>query len=842
MKKQSRLLVCIVSVALAINLFYAKSANAELAVVASKHEFNLATVGHNNHPRLFVGVDDIPALQTQAATTHREIWLPIQDYVDSQLGNVPPAASAADDSLSAYRNYGNMLIPFAFACVITGEVDYCDLAKTYLLTFATWEQWGENNYRDLGHAHMLLGNAIAYDWLYNILTPAERQIVRASLAGWAQKMYEASSEPFEKTWGNWWRKSYLQNHHWINNSALGMAGLVLLGEHDRAQTWIDQASSQMSRVQYILDGIADGSWHESIQYQNYGLTLSLPFLVNLKRIQGVDLLPDEYLYNYPYWRLYNHIPNSTRVILAYGNFEWEWGNGYQPQNLLRFVADEYENGHAEWVAQKLAAYGRYANVWSTPWYVFEFLYYDPTIEAQLPTGLQVRTFPDLKGVIWRTGWEDDDLIFGLKTGAFGGRFAFDTFTQELYPWDAPCAETGCQLNVGHDHDDANTFYIYRAGSWLAPETVGVDQYATAFHNTLLIDGQGQYRVSDFDNPDDFRGSDGFLQASANTTCFDYVAADATRRYKNIAGVQDVTRHVLFVRPGYFVMLDNLTATATHEYVWVSHFGQSVSVEDNWVRGDADDQQTLGVGIVSPSSFQTITGDDGKAFVHISPTSPTDDARFINVLYPTEQAAWDAKPTVSLIEDNGEAAATSVQWDDGSSDAILLTYAETVGTRSLGPYQYDAQAAIVARDPQDKLDKLFVYGGTFVKDQAQDTVLVTNLEPDESFEAIYFDQTVAVNGNIVTEVTLYAPLAQSLFVNRRLAPFNRSGDYITFDGSGPGMLRMLIINVCVRPVAIDTPPYLPIILKAWGNGAGFKMGWQAVTIASCAISKTMTRLN
>ena len=33
----------------------------------------------------------------------------------------------------------------------------------------------------------------------------------------------------------------------------------------------------------------------------------------------------------------------------------------------------------------------------------------------------------------------------------GGRFAFETFTQEVYPWEAPCLDTGCQLNIGHNN-------------------------------------------------------------------------------------------------------------------------------------------------------------------------------------------------------------------------------------------------------------------------------------------------------------------------------------------------------------------------------------------------------
>ncbi len=760
-------------------------------------QIRLATTGENDHPRLFFDVSEIMFLQSKAATTHQEIWIPIRDYVDSEAGVSPPATAPPDGDLNTYRNHGNQLISFAFVCVISGQVDHCNLAKTHLLTYAAWEQWGDDNQRDLGHAHMLLGNAIAYDWLYDVLTPAERQTVRLSLADWTQKMYEASSVGYyQPAWNNWWHKSYLQNHHWTNNSALGLAGLALKGEDDRAQTWIDYAGNQMSIIRDVLNEIGDGSWHEGILYQSYGLTMSLPFMTNLRRIQGDDILPHTYLGNYPKWRIYNHIPGTTQSILSYGNFERGWGNAYASQNLLRFAAGEYGDGNAEWMARQLAAAdGRNANIWHAPWYVFEFFYYNPTIDPVSPTGLEkARLFPDLEGVIWRTGWEEDDLVFGLKTGAHGGRFAFETFTQELYPWDAPCAETGCHLNVGHNHDDANTFYIYRAGSWLAPESEGVDQSETAFHNTLLIDGQGQYRPSKFfENPDYFRGSDGFLQASANTTCFDYVAANATRRYKNIAGVEEVTRHVLFVRPGYFVMLDNLAATAAHQYAWVSHFEQSVSVEGNWLRGDADEQQALGVGIVSPSSFQITAGDDGKAFVHIQPTSPSSEVRFINVLYPTDQTAWNAKPAVSLLEDNGEAAATNVQWKDGSSDVSLLTYAETAGPMSLGPFQYDAQAAIVARDTRGKPDKLFVYGGTFVKDQAQDTVLVTNLNRDEPFEAIYFDQTVAVGGNIVTEVTLYAPQAQRLLVNGRLGSFSRSGDHITFDGSDPGTLQPPIVN-------------------------------------------------
>jgi len=60
--------------------------------------------------------------------------------------------------------------------------------------------------------------------------------VRLSLVKRAQELYEASALPYHSTWSNWWSRAYLQNHYWINNSALGIAGLVLMGDETSVQT------------------------------------------------------------------------------------------------------------------------------------------------------------------------------------------------------------------------------------------------------------------------------------------------------------------------------------------------------------------------------------------------------------------------------------------------------------------------------------------------------------------------------------------------------------------------------------------------------------------------------
>lgn len=815
------------------------------------------TLNPGPHPRLFFDAEDIDKLRTKVATSHREIWLPILAFADSRIGK-PARELTPDRALDFFRDSGNRLVALAFACVITDTPEHCDTAKSYLLTYSGWDQWDPRNQRGLGLAHMLQGSAIAYDWLYGHLSAGERLSVRESLAKWTRRLYEASSADRSRDdWDNWWRKSYAQNHYYIINAALGLAGLALLeapegttcaitaygnvnkrsgpgtdyevvgtlqagetvevvndtvGTDDfvwwqivgdvwvrsdvvsavgacgdelqlEVQTWIDQARDRLAVGRDLLNGIGDGSWHEGIPYQSYFLTMSLPFMVNLRKIQDVDVLPHIYLRNYATWHLYNHLSNN-KFILAYGNAEAWWETTAVSLGPLRFVAGEYQEPYAAWVAQALAE-SRPDDRGVLAWYVYEFFHYDPDVEVRSPDGLVgAHTFEDIEAVIWRTGWEADDWVFALKSGPHGGRFAFDTFVQGTYPWEAPCVETGCQLNVDHNHEDTNGFYIFGGGDWVAPEGIFYEGYATKYHNTLLIDGLGQYRPPAEhygQRPEDFVGSDGFLEAVANTPHFNYLASDATQRYeKYISGIEDITRYVVFVRPDYWLMLDSVAADAPHLYEWVAHFGDRMEFEDGWVRGRGTGEQSLGVKVLAPESFEITTGEDVYPSIHTRPTSPGERLRFIHFLFPAvDDTIWTARPEVSLLADTGAAAAVRVT-TQARRDDILISYKNIGAATDAGPYRFDGRVAVVTSEADGSIQKLFVYGGSFVLDQER--ILVDNLDPEGSFEAIYRDSTVEISGMFGDRILLYAPGVEQLFVNGQPRSFSRADDYITIAAS------------------------------------------------------------
>lgn len=745
------------------------------------------------HPRIFFSTADIPGMVNEAGTTHQEIWAPIEAFVNSLVGTLPPTSAPVNGSQDFYRDSGLTLPPIALACVIGQNPAHCDTGREYLLTYAGWSQWSNQNIRGLALAHMVMGNALAYDWLYDYLSVTERQTIATNLAARTQELYEASVSPtYVSPWANWWSLSYMQNHYGVTHGALGLAALVLLGEDGRAQQWLDHAIERLQRLQYLLDGIGDGTWHESAAYQSYMMATTLPFMVNLRRLQGVDIIPHNYYQAYPYWRLYNYIPNSTRHLMTLGDFEWAWGNSRQPQHLLRFSAAEYGDPYAEWIAEAITdADGRTANLDSVAWYVFEYFYYNPAISPLAPDGNlpPARDFSDMGGVIWRTGWSPNDIVFGLQSGQFGGDFAASTFIAGWYPWQQPCTLTRCSLNIEHAHNDAGSFYIYAGGSVLAQETIGVGNINTSYHNTLLIDGQGQYRppADNFGElPQDFIGRDGFIERSYSTANFMFAAADATNRYA-VPDLNDFTRNVLFVSPNYFVMVDNVQSSSPHTYDWTMHYDQDMILDGNWLGGGRPGT-ALALQVVQPQQYLLNLGNDGTPYVRIRPAAPASNALFVHLLDPVTSLADATGSDATIVEQNSSGLALRVAHADspGVVDDMVLAF-NTPGTaQTIGNYTFDGKIAFVSAPSPGSPSRLFVAGGTSLTHTDGGTVLslVQNLNPANPFEVVFSGDQAAISGTITTPVRLFAPSAQTVTVNDLPAQFARDGDYIILGAADP----------------------------------------------------------
>ncbi len=743
-----------------------------------------------DHPRLYFAAADLPKLRARAQSDSFRIWANIALFSRESVGSALPLEMPTDDALNHYRNAGNLLIPLALDCALHDDTKVCERTKTLMLTYASWMHWGEHGWRDLGHAHMLLGNALAYDWMYDKLTSSERGIVKERLGYWAQSLYEAATSPFDPAWNNWWPFSYAQNHSWTAYSALGVAGMALHGEDNRSSEWISLATARLSHVRDLLTRITDGSWHESIPYQSYGLTMVLPFWYNLRRLAGQDDLPHRYLSNYGAWRLYNHLPSQgglDRFILAYGNFAWSWADGFKPRNLLRFVAAEYHDPVAQWLAGELD-YRDPPNVYSAPWDALGFLYGDDSVAPDRPDRLpNSRIFADLGAIVWRTGWQDSSLVFALKNGPFGGNAAANAFFHEQGPWNA-CRQ--CELNVGHDHADANSFYLFGGGRWLAPSVKRYDELDTEFSNTVLVDGKGQWRpaADDILRSELVRSQGGTaVETAASTQMHDYLVSDATLAYDQAQGVTRFIRQVVFVRPSYFVMVDDVSVSAPRLVEWLSHFGvkaMDIAMTESWVRGGVSDKQALHVLSVLPDKPHFRLGghidDTGveSGYVAISPSNPTTETRFVNILFPPDGTAWVQPPHVESTGNNASQLSIRVRARaEGALDEELLfnyDYPRSVVNRK--GISSDSRNVVVRRNA-GSVAQIFMAFGSQVR--LDDTTFVRGWTGSglEVTYAVGGIEVIAADMRPGSELTIRAPNSTFVSVNGATHPYVQSDEFV-----------------------------------------------------------------
>ena len=691
---------------------------------------------HADHPSIFFSAADIPDIRLKANSSHADIMKPILSQANSLLSMpVPAEPEGADYTKLSLASRDVMVLAFAY--VATGDSRYLTVGRDYLVTFASWPFWGADSKlgdRDLTLGFMLRACSMAYDWIYDSLSTSDRGAVHDAIVKHAQEMYEAASGPYNSGWANWWPQSYGQNHWDNNNSALGMAALVLDGECDSGGIWLDHAIREMRRDSFNLANIGDGTWHEGCLYQNSKLTATMPFYYNLKRLKGIDLLPKNYLAAYALFSLYNYLPSNRQMALTFSSYLRDWGGwlsaaGY---SLLSLVASACNSGYAQWLWNRMGTeLGR--SSYQAGNHIPEFFYYAPSIAAVPPSDVPLSiTLTDLEGVIWRTGWGAEELTFGLKTGCYGGRFLYHQYLSKKYPFDTD----GANLNAGHNHADANTFWLYRGSVTLIGENEGRSlyndlnfAYRSSSHNTLLVDGRGQYFPTDQTGVHE--DNDGGIRCSHSVQGYDFVQSDASKRYRatNTDGsigphmISLFVRNVLFVRPSYFLIVDNIADSAVHEYEMRFHFGDSAKIDtgSGWIHATCAENNMVGIRTLVPSPYRFREVDSIRPAACITPVQEVKRVDFTFVVYPSFTSEWAGKPEFTPVTQNE--SATCIHVSGAIAFDHIIKHADAIDTPIIGGYKIDARAASIGKSVDGNIRDLFLTQGTTIVDSGGAPVLL-----------------------------------------------------------------------------------------------------------------------
>ncbi len=222
-------------------------------------------------------------------------------------------------------------------------------------------------------------------------------------------------------------------------------------------------------------------------------------------------------------------------------------NWYGPDYLLRGLAREYRDGHAQWLAGEIDG----ANVDSPEARWLNLVWFDPGVAARPPGDLPtLRHFEDMGVVSARSGWAGDESLVVFKCGPFIGHHAVEAFDYDP--------------GGGHVHPDANHFLLFGDGEWLIRDD-GYRAKATSQHNTLLVGGAGQVGEGKmwFDGRKALAPAYAGVRAhprilrAVSAPGLDHVAGDAAEAYPRDLGVRRFVRHLLFLKPDALIVADEV---------------------------------------------------------------------------------------------------------------------------------------------------------------------------------------------------------------------------------------------------------------------------------------------
>jgi len=516
------------------------------------------------HPRLHLTEERITELKQKIKTEpYTSLFRELREIADRGARQGPPEYEYGVDQ----RGTAIMIPELALTYLLTGEHRYLESAKDWMLTAAAYETWwcgyeAEEENKDLCATHLLYGIALGYDWLYHDLDAESRKTIRNCLETRGRFIFESLLNR-----NIYWQDHYVSGHLWMGITGLATAGLCLYGEVEDVDDWIILPLEMLKEVMASLG--PDGASPKGILGLMVGGSHLLKFMDLARDLLDEDLFKDnDWFRNTVSFRVYSMLPKNSwrkgwwKEVWHERSTVMEFGDGprydwYGPAYQLWKLASEYRNPYAQWLADAMDEVGLCG------WWAGRFLnllWFDPTVRPKAPTDLPTfKHFDDADIVFMRSGWDGDEALMGFKCGPYIGHHALKRFLRNPGQW--------------HAHPDAGAFQLFAFGGWLIVDD-GHNGYtfkSTAYQNTALINGIGQIGEGnaglDMFHVEDREAT--ILRAEPGED-FDYVIGDATPAYKEEAGLKKFLRHILYIKPSCWVILDELEAQNPSKFELLFH--------------------------------------------------------------------------------------------------------------------------------------------------------------------------------------------------------------------------------------------------------------------------------
>lgn len=579
------------------------------------------------HPRLLLTAESWETLRKRADDPRVKHF-----YTAPQpLSSKAPRYREKARNGGSYRTLGN----YALAYRLNPSPEQLQPILQWLETATTYGSVGT----DLDAEYFIEGLALTYDWLYDVIPEPLRTRVRDRIALLCREVFAASLA--HRQGGS---SHYQQNHYWYANLALALGAAAVYGEVPEAAEWLTWAWDRYERI--ALSFSPDGSFHEGPSYWDFSM-------------------PTLYLYTDLYeWCTGRHTPAGDDGLAGQGVFRFGYTYpGLQhsaaledapptlgpPANpCLLWEAKRFQDPVTQGVAQALKT-APTNDRWSLLW-LDETL---PTKDFRTALPL-ARYYHDVETAFARTGWEEGDSYLAFVSRPLGG-----------HKWADLCDKYGLG-GTGHNHPEQNHFVLFGRGEVLAGDPGYTYDKQTRNHNTVLVDGKGQYGDGEmWPSPKPGRAHlTAFATAGGITIC----TGDATSAYPAELGLTRFERTVVLAGRDLAVVYDRLAAREPRTFTWLLHHQGQVAAADGAWRITRNQAQ-LSVRPLLPEKPQAATSTYLPQYVH-----PTRN------LTPKENAEWNL---LELSQGPATAASFLVPLQIGAAGSTPAALQRIEGTACQG---------------------------------------------------------------------------------------------------------------------------------------------------------------
>ncbi|MBM3858407.1 MAG: DUF4962 domain-containing protein [Verrucomicrobia bacterium] len=541
----------------------------------------------------------------------------------------------------------------ALAYLLTGDKRLGLEAKRRLLYFFSWDPEGPTSFFAYDEPPMwvMMRGSRAYDWTYDLFTPEERAKIEPNMKARAlQFLKHLQRKPFENC--------PYDSHAGRLPGFLGECALSFIHDWPEAREWLEYCTL-IYMTGYPAWGGDDGGWQEGPGYWGAYMSFAVHFVVALKQATGIDLMQKPFFRNTPFFGLYTATPYHEQRPFGDGHEASPTGLGQIMYAFSSLTRDPYLRWYADECRFKPGAG------------VLSVATYDPTLKARSPVELpQARVFPVAGLVSMHTalGDRERDIDFLMRSSPYG--------------------------SVSHGHADQNAFVINAFGRSLAIATGYYPWYGSPHHsqwtratrsvNSILVDGKGQVQRSS--------SAQGRITAFVSNDGYDYTEGEAAPAYGK--KLKRFRRHVVHVKPGVFVMFDDLVAAEPATFQWLLHAYEKIGVEESsrTLRVNRD-PAAMEVRFLWPLALsfsqndryepepERIKSGDIKNTWHLTAgtTEPSATMQFVTVLMPHRIGNEASLPKAELVRGNADIT-VKLTTSDGSQDTI--TFGARVSARGV----------------------------------------------------------------------------------------------------------------------------------------------------------------